>query len=727
MASDNNLRLAFAVDTGQFPGYGDQELFDVRQFSVQEELSGLFEVNVVAVVEHPDIFLGAFVGRAAAFRIQTPNPNAAHPVRVWAGICAHASHLHAADPGMSAYHFSIVPLLWRTTMRKNSRIFQHKSAPDIVKAVLDEWQITAKFQLNATYPAYEYCVQYGETDYAFITRLLEDAGISYSFEFNATSGAGADIVSLVFDDAPSMAKGSNIRKGALNYAGNQTPAFGALPDFCTTISVTQRVRTGKLTIRDFDFRLPPTLNLASQIKLNDSIEAVYENYEYVPGEFLWEPGKADEGAKALADKYSNGQLARSLPDAGKENTAAIALEAERLRQIVVRFHTNATDLCPGLIVGINQEATITPDHPRPDLSPDAKLLVIGTHLEGENHGEWSMTVSSVYASFPVRPERRTPKPRIYGVQSAIVVGPPGQEIWTDEFGRVRVQFHWDREGKYDDNSSCWMRVSQAWAGGGFGMITIPRVGHEVLVQFFEGDPDLPVVVGRVHNLSSPVPYPLPAQQTVSGIKSNSTPGGTGYNEIRFDDNKGHESIHIQAQQTLSTVINSSESRDVGASRSTSIGGSEQTNILGARTTAIGKTDEVDIGQRYALSVGKTTGTVISDQYVLSSTGSASIEIIGDSIFLNAKGGIHLHAGKGIEVTSAGGTVILQGGPMVRVNDASSGPPPAVTSVNAAKPPTGPGGGGPGTPPTLPQGGGSVDKPGPLPTDVNVSKPSNAVE
>jgi type VI secretion system secreted protein VgrG len=729
MASDNNLRLAFAVDSSKFPGLDDQDLFDVRQFSVSEQMSGLFEVNVVAVVEEPDIPLAAFVGRAAALRIQTPNPNAASPVRVWAGVCAHMSHLHAAEEGVSAYHFNIVPILWRTTLRKNSRIYQHLSTPDIVTALLAEWKIVAKWNLAATYGAHEYCVQYGETDYDFMCRLLEDAGISFYFNFNAPSGKGNDIVTLVFDDAPATATGANTRKGALTYAGNQTPAFGSLPDFCTTVSVTQAVRPGKVHFRDFDFRLPPTLNLAAIAQMGgDVAENVYEQYEYSPGEFLWEPGKADEPAKTQADKYSKGKLPRSVDDAGKKTIVANALEAERRRQLLVGFHTNAIDVRPGMILGINQQAAGTSNHPRSDLTPDQKLVIIGTHLEGENSGEWTMTATAVYANFPLRPERRTPKPRIFGVQSAIVVGPANHEIWTDEFGRVRVQFHWDREGKYDDNSSCWLRVSQAWAGGGFGVIAVPRVGHEVLVQFFEGDPDQPIIVGRVHNLSAPVPYPLPGSQTITAIKSNSTPGGGGFNEIRLDDTAGGEEIHVQAQNSLSTVVKGGETRSVGSSRTTKVGDGEELHIGASRTTLIKESDLTAVQTNHSVFVGTNhTGHIYTDKNILFSSGGASIELSDGNIYITATNGIHMHAGTGIEVTTYDQAITIQGGPDVVINQVTKGPHPNPKQVGLAAEPGKPDGGPSGTPPTLPTGGGTIDQPGPLSADVDVETPDNAVE
>ncbi len=715
MQTKNNLKLAFA----SLPG----DALDVRHFSIHESMNDLFEVSVLAMSGDDDIDLDRVVGKGAALRLETPNYQAGTSVRVWAGVVAHMSQVHAEPPpGLSAYHLVIVPMLWRTTLRRNSRIFQHLTTPEIVVKVLAEWQITPVMKLRAEYPPHEYCVQYGETDFAFVSRLLEDAGISFSFSHAATTGKGDEITKLVLDDSPQLAEA---RKGPLAYAGHLTPRFGADMDFVATVTVTQRMKPGRVVLRDFDFRKMPNLPLLATSR-SSTPEDAYEQYDYVPGAFWWDTDKVE---KPVAD------VSRApKTDEGEANKlAARSLDSARRRRLLVSFHTNAIDLAPGVLLGVNQESTTTRDHPRPDLAPDKKLLVVESQIEGPHDGEWTMTTSCVFADSVYRPERRTPKPRIYGVQSALVAGPAGQEIYTDEYGRVRVQFHWDREGKYDDKSSCWMRVSQPWAGGAFGMMNIPRVGHEVLVEFYEGDPDRPVIVGRVFNGTTVVPWSLPENQTKSGWRSNSLPSSAklGYNEISFEDRAGSEEIHVQAEKNLSYIVKNDESShigdarsvtigkadtlDVGQTRAAKVGSSDTLDVGQTRTTTVGMTDIKSVGLTCNVSVGPTVGTSMdaTQKKIVITTGGASITLSGDDIFINAKGEIHLHAQKELHLSSAGGDVHIQGGPNVNINPEGKGSAPEIDKVKPATPPAPPGSpapGLPGTAPFIPVGGGSIPKP-----------------
>jgi hypothetical protein len=232
-------------------------------------------------------------------------------------------------------------------------------------------------------------------------------------------------------------------------------------------------------------------------------------------------------------------------------------------------------------------------HPRKDLGPDKHLMVTELLIEGSHGSEWNLSGVAAFTDARFRPMQATPKPLIEGVESAIIVGPKGEEIHTDEHGRVRVQFHWDRDGEYDEHSSCWVRVAQGWGGGAFGMITLPRVGHEVLVGFMEGDPDLPLVVGRAYNKTAPVPFKLADQKTVSTWKSQSSPKAEGWNEITFDDATGKELLYIQAQRNLSKLVKANETERTGANR---------TMIVGAnRTSIIGAIDSVTVGERWVLA------------------------------------------------------------------------------------------------------------------------------
>jgi type VI secretion system secreted protein VgrG len=264
-----------------------------------------------------------------------------------------------------------------------------------------------------------------------------------------------------------------------------------------------------------------------------------------------------------------------------------------------------------------------------DFDPTKKLLALEISFEGTHDAEWSCSASAVFATEPYRPPHKTPKPTIQGLQSAIVVGPKGQEIYTDEHGRVRVQFHWDRAAPFDDQSSLWMRVSYGWAGGGYGLIALPRVGHEVLVAFLEGDPDLPVVVGRVHGETTQVPHRLPESKTASAWRSASTPGGDGFNELLFEDAKGKELVYMQAERDMRRLVKRDETAITERNRLETIGvnavklvGRNETETIGMNravvigsnlTETMGGDRVVNIGGGHTENVAKGLGITVGPQ------------------------------------------------------------------------------------------------------------------
>ncbi|MDI1430154.1 type VI secretion system Vgr family protein [Polyangium sorediatum] len=770
------LELSFAS--------GESSL-SVRRFSVHEELSSLFSISVWARSPHEDLDTDAIVGKPASLRVVSGTQFLLSGARLWSGICNHMEQVQAEPSGLSTYYLRIVPRLWLLTQRRNHRIFQRKSVPDIVDAVLGEWQIEPTWKVDrAAYPKLDYRVQYGESDYAFITRLLEDAGITFGFEDDEEKGSR-----LVLWDAPQR---NEPRSMPIKYVDkpNEASEF----EFVTGVRLSDVVRPGRFTVRDHDFRRQPQFKLLGETPTQGTAEDPLEQYEFGPGSFsIIQPGadthgkaaKQSAGAaggegqksngllgdwrnkvddvvddkvtqlvneqvvgllnKALKDvagqltadvagdilgglagevagnvagklasdivggdrdsldldlekilrekmkgvvdkrlggfvdekvtkfvtkklgklggklaekagdlagdaakevttavggkildallgdnekKNGNGggdklakQLGPGAPVAGlllagddkgavrhddKEGKARAArtLESMRTGKRSLGFETNAIDLRPGTVFAIL-------GHPRTDLGPTKRLLVVAFSVEGTHDGEWSMSGHAVFAEQPYRPIKKTPKPRIDGLQSAIVVGPQGQEIHTDEFARVRVQFHWDREGAFDDESSMWMRVSQGWAGPGYGMIGIPRVGAEVLVAFLEGDPDNPVVVGRLFNTTSPVPHKLPDNKTVTAWRSDSSPGGGGFNEILFDDQKGKELVYVQAEKNLRKLVKSDETEITQANRRMTVGGNlttlvmfEETHTTGAdKTVTVGENLRQAIGQNHAIAVG----------------------------------------------------------------------------------------------------------------------------
>jgi hypothetical protein len=418
----------------------------------------------------------------------------------------------------------------------------------------------------------------------------------------------------------------------------------------TRIELRYDVRPGKFTIRDHSFRKRIDFPLFGKKELDQAEkgadknvpEDFYEQYRYMPGTFTAE-GRPD-GGTPIADSphaYHPNDKDEGNPLADR------ALAAVRTGRRIIKFATNCIDLAPGVVFRIA-------DYPREDVT-DQQLLITRFSIEGVVNDEWTYTGEAVYASVPYRPAIKTPKPRIRGVQSAIVVGPKDQEIWVDELGRVKVQFHWDRDGSYDDKASCWVRVSHEWAGSGFGMMLLPRVGQEVLVGFLEGDPDLPVIVGRAYNNITRVPYPLPLNKTRSTWKSDSSGDAKkdeqGFNELMFEDYKGKELVYLQAQLDLKKLVKEHETDRIGQNHMTVVGANREAVVSKLEATMVGKRymlrtmkepskDDLQILPQKPpkISPRKTVIDVQKDQ-VIYTTGQATIAFDGPNIRFEASGDI----------------------------------------------------------------------------------------
>lgn len=733
---------------------GDDSL-SVRRFSVHEAMSEPFIVSILARSPNEDIDLESIVGRPASFRMTNGLAFAQAGAHSLHGICCHMEQLASETTGLSTYHLRIVPTLWLLGQKTNHRLFQHVSVPEIVEKLLKEWDIPHDFQLNRDqYPRLELRVQYGESDLAFLQRLLEEAGISYYFTDEAPASVQkksgkektAPASYMILTDKPHTAEPR--AGGPLRYVDKPNPS--AEQEYVTEVRLGQVVRPGKVTQRDHDFRRRPTFALFGQQSAGHTLEEMLEQYKYAPGAALTElapdeiaklgevfrgvPGIVQDvvgKAQSVADKAQSvatgatgkaasaattglgdkiekkahdfvenkvegfvegkvkdavsglggeilgevaGGIAGGIAGLGAGKLAGflasglgrllgddkgfarhtekavltrsnVALEALRADRRSVSFSTNALDIGPGMVLSLGH-------HPRKDLAADKRLLVVSSSLEGTHDGEWVQSAEAVFASVPYRTAQRTAKPSILGLQSAVVVGPTGEEIHTDEHGRVRVQFHWDRENQYTPDSSCWMRVSQGWAGMGFGMITIPRVGQEVLVGFLEGDPDQPVIMGRLFNGTARPPYDLPQHKSRSGWRSDSTPGSGGYNEIMFEDAKGRELVYMQAERDLDTVVKRNEARSIGVDRQTNVG-SVDASLIGARYNVTMKEAESKENK-----VGPTFFEMVDGRIVFS-TGEASITLDGPNITLEAKGRIFVH--------STDDDVEILGGPWVKIN------------------------------------------------------------
>lgn len=608
-----------------------------RIFSVQEGISKLFQLSVIALSEKADIDLESLVGKAVEFRALSAVAHLTQRARHWKGVVSYIEQLRTetSEKGQSTYSIIIVPKLWLLTQRQNYRIFQHLSVPDITDKILGEWGIEPAWAIDrGAYPKLEYKVQYGESDYGFLSRLLEEAGIAFLFP----DGAGGSL--LTFSDHLSTGKLHDASPVQFVDEPNQSSE----KEFVTDVQLCHGVRPGAYTVRDHDFR-KPSFELLGVAPKAPAPEARYEQYHYRPGAFLVEGAKG--GGTPVADDKG---IARHEQPAGTAY-ATRSLAAERAGKREISFASNVFGLQPGALLTIDH-------HPHPALAPASWLLLTELQIEGGHGVQWTTSIKAAFALDGYRPPHATPKPEVKGVQSATVVGPPGEEIYVDELGRARVQFPWDREGKRDDDSSCWMRVSQGWAGTGFGALSLPRVGQEVLVGFLGGDPDQPIIVGRVFNATEQVPYKLPQHKSRSTWKSNSYPGGGGgFNEILFEDAREHELVYMQAQKNLRQLVKNDETVTVGGDRQDLVKGDLSHEIRGNHKVLVGAGQDLVVRSAKKELVGAD-----SDLHV---KGGRVVRVDGDDALI-VGGEVHVKAGSAIVLE--GPDLTLQGpGGFIRID------------------------------------------------------------
>ena len=666
----------------------------VRRFRVVERLSEPFVVEVLARSEDPSLDLAAMLARPARFRLESGVAHLGRADRSWSGVCRVAEQERVEPSGLSTYRFEIVPALWLLTHRSDHRIVRRLSAPEIASALLTRWGIEHAVTVDrAAYPRLDYKVQYGETDHAFFCRVLEEAGISHAF----------------LDDVLTLADrlhASPPRNPALPFV--DSPSEAAEQEMVTEVGLSGDVRPGHHVIRDVD----PTRPSYAFFSEAEEGDRRLSELHYRPGASLVDLG--EDGLTKHDDGHGRTRAAR-------------ALAGERADRRQVSFRTSAVDLWPGRVFTLSH-------HPHPALAGD--LLVTELSLEGAVGEEWTIRGRAVFTDVPYHPAPRAPRPRAR-VQSAVVVGPEPQEIHTDALGRVRVRFPWDREGDSDGSGSCWVRASQGWAGAGFGMMALPRVGQEVLIDFLGGDPEQPVVIGRVHNQRQPVVYGLPDRATRSGWKTASSPASGGWNEIALEDERGNELFDVRAEKDVRAWVKHDQILTVVGRRDHAVGADQRETTLGDRSQVTGgervertrgtstrvtegtRRDRVEgrafrrmemselenVGEDQHLTVGGTKRERIENERHLtvegshveavSGTRSLSAPSIGESVgsyAVVARGPIHLIAGDSVVIEGAEVTVKGAGG-FVKVDGAGVTLLGADVWINeGGSPGSGPGGG-----------------------------------
>ncbi|HQI02484.1 MAG TPA: type VI secretion system tip protein TssI/VgrG [Deltaproteobacteria bacterium] len=429
----------------------------------------------------------------------------------------------------SRYGAVIVPWFWMLTRRKDCRIFQavingENKVEDIVRKVFEDAgypDFHYEFHLTGTYPKREYCVQYNETDFSFVSRLLEEEGIYYFFKHEKGKHT------MYICDNPGGHEPCPNQKSAVYL----TTEGGKLDeDIITDFGISKEIHSGEFTVNDYNFETP-TANLltltSSSISESDKKLKLYE----YPGNF----DAMNRGAD-LARIRMEAEESQYTKGVGRSNCRAFASG--------YRFSLTTDDLLDGSYPYKGDYVLTSVTH----------TAVEGSYFageEGEGETEYTNTFTCIPHGIPYRPQRITQKPSIPGAQTAVVTGPQGKDIHTDQYGRVKVQFHWDRQGEKDEKTSCWIRVGQMWASKGYGAMFIPRIGDEVIVEFLEGNPDRPLITGSVYHAANMPPYQLPEQEALkTAIRTNTSPGGKGFNEISFEDYKGKEQIFIHGERNL---------------------------------------------------------------------------------------------------------------------------------------------------------------------------------
>ena len=473
------------------------------------------------------------------------------------------------------YQASVRPWLWFLTRTADCRIFQELSVPDIVKKVFDDHgNANFEFKLFRSYRKWVYCVQYRETDYNFIARLLEHEGIYWYIEH----GDGTSKVVLVDSQSAHDAAPGCESLPYYEDAPESAPDTECVSDW----SFASEVETDKVALTSYDFERPSTSLKADAKKAHKYALPDFEMFDF-QGEYV----QTADGTQWAEDRLDEHQSRFQMAHGGSN---AHGIEVGRLLKLA--------------------------KHPRADQNDKYLItaIAVNAHIDayesGNGAGAFRCDFSAIPSGQQFRPPRRTPKPFVQGPQTAVVVGPGGEEIFTDKYGRVKVQFHWDRLGKKNEKSSCWVRVSHPWAGKNFGAIHIPRMGQEVVVDFLEGDPDQPLITGRVYNAEQMPPWDLPANATQSGVLSRSSKGGSAANAnaLRFEDKKGSEQVWLHAEKNQDIEVENDETHWVGHDRTKTIDHDETSHIKHDRTETVDNNETITVH-------GARTETVDKDETI----------------------------------------------------------------------------------------------------------------
>jgi type VI secretion system secreted protein VgrG len=509
----------------------------------------------------------------------------------------------STHPEMVTTAIVVVPAFEALRHRVNTKIFQGKTVPEILDEVLGEglgaYNRSLDDRTARTYPTCDYRVQYDESDYFFCTRLMEEEGIAYWFEFDG------DAETLVLADSKdSYGEIRSLHDSMLLYSTSEGGVEGH--EYVTRFDMMSQLRPTKVVTRHFDWTHP-----SAPIEGDSSGSDPGPAYDFTAGAYV-EPEREvyqhDEQPLTLHQYDGQAHGANDVDDQVRLRREAQAWEAR-----VAQGESTVTGITAGSILELM-------GHPRTDL--DGRYLAIGVTHRFDDHGRfYRNTFQAIPADVPYRPKRLTPKPRIESIQTATVVGPAGEEIHTDNHGRIKVQFHWDRLGANDEHSSCWVRVRQPWAGAGWGFVFIPRIGMEVVVDFVNGEPGQPVVIGCVYNGEHPPPYALPDEKTKSTIKTETSLGGGGFNEIRFEDKAGSEEIFTHAQKDQNEVVENDHT--------TTVHHDQMIRVDNDQTQEVGNDQTEHVFNNQSLEVDANRTVQVHGNYDETIDGTETRQVTGD--------------------------------------------------------------------------------------------------
>ncbi|WP_198919525.1 type VI secretion system tip protein VgrG [Pseudomonas chlororaphis] len=636
----NETHFSLTVDDFQ----GDLQ---VLSFEGIEGISQPFRFDLELVSENPDLDLETLLHKQAFLAFDPQG----------SGIHGQIYRVAQGDAGkrLTRYKVSLVPQLAYLEHRTNQRIYQQLSAPKIIALILEEHGIQGnayQFQLGTPCPDRDYCVQYDETDLHFIQRLCEEEGLHYHFQHSPQGHL------LVFGDDQTV-----FPKLGQPTAYIQGSGMVADEPVIKGFNLRLETRTRRTTRRDYDFE-KPRLQLEAAYKPEaESEEPDLEDYDY-PGRFTDRARGKFLSQRALERHRADYQQAEGWGDQTR-------LVSGHFLELSEHPRSEWNDLW--LLTHIVHEGK------QPQVLEESVTSDTTDNKDDFHQGYRNRFLATPWQVF-YRPALNHPKPRVLGSQTAVVTGPKGEEIHCDQYGRVKVQFHWDREGKADDKTSCWLRVSSSWAGDRYGAIVIPRIGMEVLVTFLEGDPDQPLITGCLYHKEHPVPYALPANKTRTVFKSMSSPGGAGYNELRIEDKKGAEQIFIHAQRDWDENIEHDQKIRIGHERHDTVEKNTYTELKAEehRITHADRKTETRVDDH--LTVGE-------NQHI--KLGTAQLTKAGQEIHLKAGAKMVIEAGSELTIKAGGSFIKLDAGgvtvvgPVVKIN--AGGSPGSGTGIGILMP------------------------------------------